>query len=122
MANNRRRNTALPLERGLGILEELSTAGRPLGITDLSRRFGLSKGSVGRFVTLGIPVPTSLMTPGHCEEFARLVKEGAREVSLAMGCRFDGEVQTESAKPPVLKTTAATTGARSQRTRVPISN
>ena len=50
MANNRRRNTILPLERGLGILEELSTAGRPLGITDLSRRLGLSKGSVARFV------------------------------------------------------------------------
>ena len=39
------------LDRGLGILEELSTAGRPLGITDLSRRLGLSKGSVSRFVT-----------------------------------------------------------------------
>ena len=39
------------LDRGLGILEELSTAGQPLGITDLSRRLGLSKGSVSRFVT-----------------------------------------------------------------------
>ncbi len=50
MANKRRRNTILPLERGLGILEQLSTAGRPLGIADLSRRLGLSKGSAARFV------------------------------------------------------------------------
>jgi DNA-binding IclR family transcriptional regulator len=51
MANSSRRSTVQSLDRGLGILEELSTAGRPLGITDLSRRLGLSKGSVSRFVT-----------------------------------------------------------------------
>ncbi len=91
MANNRRRNTILPLKRGLGILEELSTAGRPLGITDLSRRLGLSKGSVARFVTALVRWNYVFCYP-------------------------------ETAKPPVPKWMAATTGARGQRTRVPISN
>ncbi len=50
MANNNRKNTALPLERGLGILEQLSTAGRPLGITDPGRRLGLSQGKGNLFV------------------------------------------------------------------------
>ncbi len=91
MANNRRKNTALLLERGLGILEQLSTAGRPLGIPDLSRWLGLSKGSVARFV-------------------ATLVR------------RNYVFLYPETAKPPVPKKMAATTGAWGQRTRVPISN
>jgi DNA-binding IclR family transcriptional regulator len=291
MANDRRRNTVQSLERGLGILEELSTADRPLGITDLSRRLGLPKGSVARFVAtlvrrnyvfrnpetakyrlglrifelghmavakldvrdlaqpvmarlhaatwetihltvlsdegymvfldkldstkatrphiqlgahlpphcvangkavlafrprseaerilrgnlhrytnntvtrwpemqavldnvrrlghaenhgefqddvsgvaapirdhtnlavaaLGISVPTNRMTPGHFEKLARLVNEGAREVSLAMGCRFNGEDGMESVKPPVPAGMAATTGAVDRRTKVPIA-
>ncbi|MBI4591725.1 MAG: IclR family transcriptional regulator [Candidatus Rokubacteria bacterium] len=48
MAN--RHKTVKSLERGLDILETLSTAGRALGITDLSRRLGLAKGSVARLV------------------------------------------------------------------------
>ena len=291
MTNISRRKTVQSLERGLGILEELSTAGRPLGITDLSRRLGLSKGSVSRFVAtlvqrnyvfrdpetakyrlglrvfelghmavaklgvrelaqpvmtrlhaatwetihltilsdegyivfldmldstkgtrpnlqlsahlpphcvangkailafrprseaermlrgnlrrytkttvtrwpemevvldnvrrlghaenhgefrddvsgvaapirdhtnlavaaLGISVPTNRMTPGHCEKLARLVNEGAREVSLALGCRFDGEDGMESVKPSVPAGMAATTGAVDRCTKRPIA-
>ena len=291
MANKYRRKTVQSLERGLGILEEISTAGRPLGITDLSRRLGLSKGSVARFVAtlvqrnyvfrdpetakyrlgmrvfelgqmvvadlvvrnvtqpvmerlhgatqetvhitvltdeghmvfldkldstkavrpnvqlgvrlppycvangkamlafrpqaevekmlrgklrrftratitrwpellavledirrlghaenhgefrddvsgvaapirdhtnlavaaLGISVPTNRMTPEHCEKLARLVTEGAREVSLALGCRFDGEDGMESVKPSVPAGMAATTGAVDRCTKRPIA-
>ena len=50
MASTRRRNTVQSLERGLDILEALSTADRQLGITDLSRSLGLAKGSIARLV------------------------------------------------------------------------
>lgn len=50
MAITRRRDTVQSLERGLEILAVLSTAGGPLGITDLSRRLGLAKGSISRLV------------------------------------------------------------------------
>ncbi|MHA1554281.1 MAG: IclR family transcriptional regulator [Alphaproteobacteria bacterium] len=51
MANNPRRNTVQSLERGLGVLEAVSAANGPIGITELSRQLGLAKGSVSRLVT-----------------------------------------------------------------------
>lgn len=50
MANNARRNTVQSLERGLGVLEAVSAADGPVGITELSRRLGLAKGSISRLV------------------------------------------------------------------------
>jgi DNA-binding IclR family transcriptional regulator len=50
MANNARRNTVQSLERGLGVLEAVSAANGPVGITGLSRQLGLAKGSVSRLV------------------------------------------------------------------------
>ena len=50
MVSTGRRNTVQSLERGLDLLEALSTADRQLGITDLSRRLGLAKGSIARLV------------------------------------------------------------------------
>jgi DNA-binding IclR family transcriptional regulator len=51
MANNLRRNTVQSLERGLGVLEAVSAANGPVGITKLSRELSLAKGSVSRLVT-----------------------------------------------------------------------
>ena len=51
MADNLRRNTVQSLERGLGVLEAVSAANGPVGITRLSRELGLAKGSVSRLVT-----------------------------------------------------------------------
>jgi DNA-binding IclR family transcriptional regulator len=50
VANNSRRKTVQSLERGLEVLSVVSTAGQPVGITDLSRRLGLAKGSIARLV------------------------------------------------------------------------
>ena len=50
MANIPRRKTVQSLERGLEILSVVSTADRPVGITDLSRSLGLAKGSIARLV------------------------------------------------------------------------
>jgi IclR family transcriptional regulator, KDG regulon repressor len=50
VANNRRNTTVQSLQRGLEILEAVARADRPLGITDLSRQFGLAKGSISRLV------------------------------------------------------------------------
>ncbi len=50
MANNSRRNTVHSLERGLSILDVVSAANGPVGITDLSRHLGLAKGSIARLV------------------------------------------------------------------------
>jgi IclR family transcriptional regulator, KDG regulon repressor len=46
-----RRTTVQSLQRGLEILTAVAHAGRPLGITELSRQFGLAKGSISRIVT-----------------------------------------------------------------------
>lgn len=46
-----RRTTVQSLGRGLDILDAIAREDRPLGITDLSRRLGLAKGSVTRLVT-----------------------------------------------------------------------
>ena len=48
--NHRRRTTVQSLQRGLEILVAVAQADQPLGITDLSRRFGLAKGSISRLV------------------------------------------------------------------------
>jgi DNA-binding IclR family transcriptional regulator len=50
MANDSRRNTVHSLERGLGVLEAVSAANGPVGITELSRQLGLAKGSIARMV------------------------------------------------------------------------
>lgn len=50
MADNSRRNTVQSLERGLGVLEAVSAINGPVGITELSRRLGLAKGSISRLV------------------------------------------------------------------------
>lgn len=50
MANRRRSGTVKSLEHGLDLLAALSTAGRPLGITELSCCLGLAKGSIARLV------------------------------------------------------------------------
>ena len=50
MANNRRKTTVQSLQRGLEILVAVAQADRPLGITELSRQFGLAKGSISRLV------------------------------------------------------------------------
>lgn len=70
---------------------------------------------------LGISVPTNRMTPAHCAKLARLVIEGAREISQAIGCRFDDEDGMDSVKPPVPAGMAATTGAADRRTKGPIA-
>lgn len=46
-----RKTTVQSLERGLEILTAIARAGRPLGITELARQFGLAKGSISRIVT-----------------------------------------------------------------------
>ncbi|MFQ5566633.1 MAG: IclR family transcriptional regulator [Paracoccaceae bacterium] len=51
MANRPRRNIVQSLERGLGVLEAVSAANGPVGISELSRQLGLAKGSVARLVT-----------------------------------------------------------------------
>lgn len=151
MANNRCKNTTPLLECDLGILEEFSTAGRPLGITDPSRHLGMRFFELGHLAMakldvrdLSQPVMTRLHDsawetaplmvlcgqgsavffekPDSTKATLPQIRLGAREVSLAMGCRFDVEVQPESAKPPVPKKMAATTGARGQRSELPISN
>ncbi len=50
MANKLHRNTVHSLVRGLGVLEVISAANGPVGITDLSRQLGLAKGSIARLV------------------------------------------------------------------------
>ncbi len=50
VANKPRRNTVHSLERGLGVLEMVSAANGPVGITELSRQLGLAKGSIARLV------------------------------------------------------------------------
>lgn len=50
VANKRRNTTVQSLQRGLEILVAVAQADRPLGITELSRQFGLAKGSISRLV------------------------------------------------------------------------
>lgn len=50
MANSERGNTVHSLERGLAVLQVVASAGGPIGITDISRKLGLAKGSVARLV------------------------------------------------------------------------
>jgi len=50
MAGQERKTTVQSLQRGLEILVAVAQADRPLGITELSRRFGLAKGSISRLV------------------------------------------------------------------------
>ncbi|MBI3370903.1 MAG: IclR family transcriptional regulator [Betaproteobacteria bacterium] len=50
MARSKRKTTVQSLQRGLEILVAVAQADRALGITDLSRQFGLAKGSISRLV------------------------------------------------------------------------
>lgn len=50
MAGQERKTTVQSLQRGLEILVAVAQADRPLGITELSRQFGLAKGSISRLV------------------------------------------------------------------------
>ncbi len=50
MANPKRKNTVQSLDRGIEVLNAVSLADRPVGITDLSRELGLAKGSIARLV------------------------------------------------------------------------
>lgn len=50
MANQKRKTTVQSLQRGLEILVAVAQADRALGITELSRQFGLAKGSISRLV------------------------------------------------------------------------
>jgi IclR family transcriptional regulator, KDG regulon repressor len=50
MANRKRKSTVQSLQRGLEILTAIAQANRPVGITELSRHFGLAKGSISRLV------------------------------------------------------------------------
>ncbi len=50
MADHKRKLTVQSLQRGLEILVGVAQADRPVGITDLSRQFGLAKGSISRLV------------------------------------------------------------------------
>ncbi|KAB2851567.1 MAG: IclR family transcriptional regulator [Hyphomicrobiaceae bacterium] len=50
MANTERANTVHSLERGLAVLQAVAMAADPIGITDISRKLGLAKGSVARLV------------------------------------------------------------------------
>lgn len=50
MENTERSNTVHSLERGLAVLQVVASAGGPIGITDISRKLGLAKGSVARLV------------------------------------------------------------------------
>ena len=50
MAGSKRKTTVQSLQRGLEILVAVAQADRPVGITDLSRQFGLAKGSISRVV------------------------------------------------------------------------
>ena len=45
-----RRTTVQSLQRGLDVLCAVALADRPVGITELSKRFGLAKGSISRLV------------------------------------------------------------------------
>ena len=47
---NPRRTTVQSLQRGLDVLVAVALADRPVGITELSKRFGLAKGSISRLV------------------------------------------------------------------------
>jgi IclR family KDG regulon transcriptional repressor len=51
VASGKRRTTVQSLQRGLEILVAVAQEDRPLGITELSRRFGLAKGSISRLVS-----------------------------------------------------------------------
>jgi DNA-binding IclR family transcriptional regulator len=50
VATGKRKTTVQSLQRGLEILVAVAQSDRPLGITELSRRFGLAKGSISRLV------------------------------------------------------------------------
>ena len=50
VAGNQRKATVQSLQRGLEILVAVAQADQPVGITDLSRQFGLAKGSISRLV------------------------------------------------------------------------
>lgn len=50
MTGSKRKTKVQSLQRGLEILAAVARADRPLGITDLSRQFGLAKGSISRLV------------------------------------------------------------------------
>ncbi|MSP98506.1 MAG: IclR family transcriptional regulator [Betaproteobacteria bacterium] len=50
MADPKRKTTVQSLQRGLEILVAVAQANRALGITELSRQFGLAKGSISRLV------------------------------------------------------------------------
>jgi DNA-binding IclR family transcriptional regulator len=50
VADHKRKLTVQSLQRGLEILVGVAQADRPVGITDLSRQFGLAKGSISRLV------------------------------------------------------------------------
>jgi DNA-binding IclR family transcriptional regulator len=50
VTGSRRKTTVQSLMRGLEILVAVARADRPLGITELSRQFGLAKGSISRLV------------------------------------------------------------------------
>ena len=51
MADSKRKTTVQSLQRGLEILVAVAQADQAVGITDLSRQFGLAKGSISRLVT-----------------------------------------------------------------------
>ncbi|PIE67902.1 MAG: hypothetical protein CSA23_01535 [Deltaproteobacteria bacterium] len=51
MSDSKRSTTVKSLARGLDLLTMIAEADKPLGITDLSRKMGLAKGSVSRIVT-----------------------------------------------------------------------
>ena len=50
VASKKRKTTVQSLQRGLEILVAVAQADRALGITELSRQFGLAKGSISRLV------------------------------------------------------------------------
>ena len=50
VADHKRKTTVQSLQRGLEILVAVAQAKRAVGITDLSRQFGLAKGSISRLV------------------------------------------------------------------------
>jgi DNA-binding IclR family transcriptional regulator len=51
MTGNKRKTTVQSLQRGLEILVAVAKAEQAVGITELSRQFGLAKGSISRLVT-----------------------------------------------------------------------
>ena len=50
VAHGKRKTTVQSLQRGLEILVAVAQADWPLGVTELSRHFGLAKGSISRLV------------------------------------------------------------------------